>query len=66
MHIELKIREVRNSKNISLQELSEMTNISKAHLSYLERGEKEPTISILVRIAFALKVDEKELYKVYR
>ena len=65
MHIEMKIREVRESKHISLSELSKMTTISKSHLSNIERGEKEPSISILIRIALALKVDEKELYKVY-
>ena len=65
MHIEYKIREVRESKNITLTRLSELTSISKSHLSNIERGEKEPTVSILVRIALALKVDEKELYKIY-
>lgn len=65
MHIEYKIREVRRSKNITLQKLSEMTKISKFHLCNIERGEKEPTLSILIRIALALKVDEKELYKIY-
>lgn len=65
MHIEIRIREVRKSKNISLSELSKLTHISKSHLSNIERGEKEPSISILIRIALALKVDEKELYKIY-
>ena len=65
MRIEYKIREVRESKNITLTRLSEMTKITKSHLSNIERGEKEPTLSILIRIALALKVDEKELYKIY-
>lgn len=65
MHVEIKIREIRMSKNISLTELSRMTKISKSHLSNIERGEKEPSISILIRIALALKVDEKTLYKIY-
>ena len=65
MHIEYKIREVRKSKNITLKRLSEMTKISSSHLCNIERGEKEPTLSVLIRIALALKVDEKELYKIY-
>ena len=65
MHIEIKIKEVRERKNISLSELSRMTKISKSHLSNIERGEKEPSLSILIRIALALKVDEKSLYKIY-
>lgn len=51
---------------MSLTKLSELTHISKSHLSNIERGEKEPTLSILIRIALALKVDEKELYKIYQ
>jgi len=66
MYIEFKIREIRKSKNITITKLSEFTGISKSHLSNIERGEKEPSISILIRIALALKVDEKELYKVYK
>lgn len=66
MYIEFKIREIRKSKNITITKLSELTGISKSHLSNIERGEKEPSISILIRIALALKVDEKELYKVYK
>lgn len=64
MHVEIKIREVRKSKNISLNELSRLTDISKSHLSNIERGEKEPSLSILIRIALALRVDEKKLYDI--
>lgn len=63
MHIE--IREARENKNITLSKLAKRASISKSHLSNVERGEKEPSISILIRIALALKVDEKELYKIY-
>lgn len=64
MRVYILLRDVRKSKEISLEQLSTMTGISKSHLSYIEREEKEPTISMMVRIAMALKVDIKELYKV--
>jgi len=65
MRIEMRIREVREKKNISLNELAKMTNISKSHLSNIERGEKEPTLSVVIRIALALRVQETELYKIH-
>ena len=65
MRIEFKIREVRESKNITLTQLSKTTGIAKSHLSNIERGEKEPSFSMLIRIALALRVDEKSLYKIY-
>lgn len=64
MHVEILLREVRKRKNISLEQLSKMTGISTSHLNYIERQEKEPSISMLCRIAIALKVDIKELYRV--
>lgn len=62
--MELLIRQVRESRQMSLEELSRKSGISKAFLSYLERNEKQPTIPTLVRIAKALNVKEQELYKV--
>lgn len=65
MRVEIKLKEVREKKNISINQLSEMTGITKSHLSNIERNEKEPSLSVLIRIALALRVDEKALYKIY-
>lgn len=62
--MKIKIKEIRENKNMTLLELSEKTGISKSHLNYIERGIKEPTLSVLVKIALALEVDEKDLYEV--
>lgn len=64
MHVEILLKEIREKKNISLEQLSRTTGISTSHLNYIERGVREPTISMLCRIAIALKVDVKELYRV--
>ena len=45
-------------------QLSKKTGISASHLGYIERNEKEPTISVIIRIAMALNVKIEELYKV--
>lgn len=63
MRIEILIRKVREEKSISLQRLAQMTGISKGHLSRIENQETMPTILTIERIAIALKVDSKELYK---
>lgn len=64
MKIKIKIREIRENKNMGLLELAQKANISKSHLSDIEREIKEPTLSILIRIAIALEVHESELYEV--
>ena len=63
MRIEILIKKVRKEKNISLRKLCRMTGISSGHLSRIENGETMPTILTIERIAIALKVDSKELYK---
>ena len=63
MRIEILIRKVREERKISILELSKMTGLSKGHLSRIENGETMPTILTSERIALALKVNSKELYK---
>ena len=63
MRIEILIRKIREEKGISINQLSKMTGISKGHLSRIENQETMPTILTIERIAIALKVDSKELYK---
>lgn len=65
MRIEILIKPIRISKNITLAQLSRMTGISDTHINDVENNLKEPGISILVRIAYALKVDITDLYKIH-
>ena len=64
MRVIILLREVRQSKNMTLDELAKMTKMSKGHLSRIERQETQPTIITLARLAAALQVDVSELYKI--
>lgn len=66
MRVEILLREIRKERKITLDQLSKLTGMSKGHLSRIERKETEPTITSLARIALALKVDIKELYKIIK
>lgn len=59
MHKEIgqKINELRTSKNMTLKDLSEMTNLSVSFLSQAERGLTSMAIMSLKNIADALDVD---------
>lgn len=63
--IELFIKEKRLERNLSQQQLANLSGVSKSHIGDLERNEKEPTISVLCMIAKALNVKPEELYKFY-
>lgn len=51
-----KLKEIRSSRNLSLDEVSKLTNVSKAMLGQIERGQSNPTVSTLWKIATGLKV----------
>lgn len=50
------LREIRKSKGLNLEQASALTSISKSMLSQLERGEVNPTISTVYKLALGLKV----------
>lgn len=56
-----RIKEVRQSKNITQQQLAELTDMDQRSLSAIECGTNFPTKSLL-KIANALNVELKELF----
>ena len=64
MHIEIKVRQIRKEKGISLNNLSDLTGISKGYLSKIERNEVQLSLYMAIRISIALKIDIKDLYKI--
>jgi transcriptional regulator with XRE-family HTH domain len=60
MHEELiaeNIKTLRKQKKFTLQELADLTGLTKGYLSKIERSQKAPPYSTLNRIAMALGVD---------
>ena len=60
--LKIHIREIREQKHLSQQKLSKLSGVSSSHIGYIENGEREPTISVLCKLAKALNVDIKDLY----
>ncbi|MBY0416079.1 MAG: helix-turn-helix domain-containing protein [Bdellovibrionales bacterium] len=57
----LKIRQLRDKRNLSLKELGEVSGLSISYLNEIENGKKYPTIEKLAAIAQALKIDLGDL-----
>jgi transcriptional regulator with XRE-family HTH domain len=55
------IRAQRNLASLSLRQLSEMTDVSNAYLSQIERGLHEPSIRVLRSVAEALGIAPETL-----
>lgn len=61
--LKIYIREIREQQGLSQEKLSRLSGVSSSHIGYLENGEREPTISVLCKLAKALNVDIKDLFK---
>lgn len=55
------LKTLRNEQNLSLGQLAELSDISKVMLSQIEKGEANPTINTLWKIANGLKVSYTSL-----
>ena len=59
----MRIRYLREQKKMTLEDLSFESNVNKNYLSDLERGNRNPTVKILERIALALDISLETLFK---
>lgn len=57
----VKMRECRVAKNISQEKLAEMANLHRTYVGSIERCEKVPSLTTIVRIAKALDTNISEL-----
>jgi transcriptional regulator with XRE-family HTH domain len=62
LNIGKKIREIRQQQDITLQEIAETAQISKGMLSKIENGRTVPSLSVLLEIIAALKVNMSDFF----
>lgn len=51
-----RLKEIRATRNLTLEDVSKLTDVSKPMLGQIERGQSSPTITTLWKIAVGLKV----------
>ncbi|MCI7263465.1 MAG: cupin domain-containing protein [Clostridium sp.] len=56
-----RIKELRKQKNLTIQKLSEMTDLSIGYLSNLERNQASPTLNNLQKICASLDITVRDL-----
>lgn len=57
------LAQIRRERGLSLDNVSELTGVSKGMLSQIEKGQKTPSVTILWKIANGLKVSMSSLMK---
>ena len=65
IHIEIgnRIRQLRVKKGLSQEKLAELSELNTSYIGQVERGEKNPSVDTVYRIASALQVDLPDLFK---
>ena len=59
----LRIKHLRKIRGYTQEQLAEVVDINAKYLSSVERGEENPTLDLLLRLAGGLKVDPHELFQ---
>jgi transcriptional regulator with XRE-family HTH domain len=55
------LRELRTARRLTQEQLAEASGCHRAHVSFLERGLKSPTLSMIFQLAAALDVSPTEI-----
>jgi len=58
-----KVRQLRQEQNLTQEELAFKVGVDRSYMGFVERGEKNPTLSTLMKIAKALKISIKDLFE---
>lgn len=58
-----RIRQLRKSKGYSQERLAEMCGVHRTYLGGIERGERNPSLENIAKIAIALDVTICELFR---
>ncbi len=56
-----RVRELRNSKKLSMEKLAELSDIDYRQLSYIELGQTDPSLSTLHALCRGLEISLAEL-----
>lgn len=64
MKIKINVKEIRDNKNITLEELSKKADVDLKELEKFENGNINIKFNNAVKIAYALDVELTDLYKI--
>ena len=57
----VQLKKIRKQRDLSLDDLAKLTDVSKAQLAQMEKGESNPTVSTIWKIADGLKISFSSL-----
>jgi len=61
-----RIKELRTQEGITQEDLAFKIGVDRSYMGFVERGERNPTLSKIAKIAKTLNISLSELFKVYK
>ena len=58
------LKELRKEAGLSQEAFAERAELNRTFISFLERGEQQPTLTTLISLAAALKIGPDELVRI--
>lgn len=58
----VRVRQLRDERNVSQERLAELANIHRTYISSIERGQQNISLTILIRLADSLGVSLETLF----
>ena len=55
------LREFRDERGLSQEKLAELSDLERTFISFLERGERQPSLTTIFKIAKALDISATQL-----
>jgi len=59
----LRLRSLREGRGLTQQQLGELADTSYKYLGAIERGEENPSLKVICKLADALKVEPRDLFE---
>ncbi len=58
-----RLKELRSARNLTQEQVAERIEVDRSYMGFLERGERNPTLSKLIKLSKVLDVNLSELLK---
>lgn len=57
-----RIQELRKEKGLTQEDLADLVEVDRSYMGFVERGERNPTLDKIIKIAKALKITLSDLF----
>lgn len=58
------VKELRQARGLTQEDLEGLTGLKRSYISDMERGERNPSLRAVERLAVALEVEPAELFRI--